>query len=70
MADGNLAELDAPDATTRVLGDADRGIEELNVHSVASSKLMYLALALYGWALGRTVGLGVTTRLWLLRDPA
>ena len=37
-----MAELDAPDstnATTRVLGDADQGIEDLDVNSVASSKL-------------------------------
>ena len=35
-----MAELDAPDctnATTRVLGDADQGIEVLDVNSVALS---------------------------------
>ena len=48
MVDGNLAELDAPDATTRVLVDADQGIEELDVNSVALSKLTSLLRCMGG----------------------
>ena len=67
-----MAELDAPDctnATTRVLGDADQGIEELDVNSVALSKLTSLLRCMGGhW--GGQLCLGVTMRLWLLRDPS
>ena len=72
VVDGDLAELDAPDstnATTRVLGDADQGIVEFDVNSVALSKLTSLSGCMGGhW--GGQLCLGVTTRLWLLRDPS
>ena len=67
-----MAKLDAPDstnATTRVLGDTDQGIEEVDVNSVALSKLTSLSGCVGGhW--GGQLCVGVTTRLWLLRDPA
>ena len=67
-----MAELDAPDctnATTRVLGDADQGIVELDVNSVALLKLTSLSGCMGGtgedscaWESPRVIGCFVIQR--------